>query len=369
MIDRTMRAVVLDEPGQPMALEEIPTPSPQRGEVLVRVGACGVCHTDLHVIKGEVAFPTPAVLGHEISGTVAALGPGVESVRVGEPVAAAFIMPCGSCTSCAVGRDDLCERFFALNRLRGVYYDGTSRLQRTNGETLAMYSMAGLADYCVIPANDVFPLPDGLALHETAIAGCAIFTAYGAVRHAADLRPGATVAVVATGGIGSNIIQVAAAFGARRIIAVDIGAARLDAARRLGATDTVDVDDGDVVARVRELTDGAGVDVAFEALGRPETFANALGSVCDGGTLVAVGIGAGDAAASVGITHLVRRSIRIVGSYGARSRSDMPAVLRLLADGRLSTSSVTRRVGLDDADRIYQRLAAGEVVGRALVVP
>src|SRR5579863_10201210 len=129
----TMRAVVLEAAGEPLRVEELPRPAPRAGEVLVRVCGCGVCHTDLHVIKGEVAFPTPCVLGHEIAGLVEEVGPGVSGWAGGERVACAFIMPCGHCRWCARGRDDMCETFFAMNRLRGVLYDGTSRLRRADG--------------------------------------------------------------------------------------------------------------------------------------------------------------------------------------------------------------------------------------------
>ena len=259
-----MQAAVLGTPGTTLKIEKIPIPEPKAGEVLVRVTACGVCHTDLHVIKSEVAFPTPAVLGHEISGTVEALGPGVESgvegPAVGTPVVASFIMPCGACEYCARGRDDVCERFFALNRLKGVLYDGSTRLFRRDGSPLWMYSMAELAEYAVVPATDVFPLPEGLPPEESSILGGAVFIAYGAVRHAADLRAGERVAVVALGGVGSNIVQIANGFGASQIIAVDIVPEKLDAAQRFGATDVVNSAEGDPVARVRELTGGDGVE-------------------------------------------------------------------------------------------------------------
>jgi S-(hydroxymethyl)glutathione dehydrogenase/alcohol dehydrogenase len=231
----TMKAAILESAPGGLHIEEIPIPEPKAGEVLVKVSACGVCHTDLHVMKAEVAFPTPAVMGHEISGTVAALGPGVAGPPVGTKVVSAFIMPCGFCVPCGAGRDDLCDSFFAMNRLKGTLYDGTSRLRRSNGSPIAMYSMAGLAEYAVVPATDVFPLADGLPLEESAVLGCAIFTAYGAVRHGADLRGGERIAVVATGGVGINIIQIAKAFGSSQIIAVDIRDDKLEAAKRLGA--------------------------------------------------------------------------------------------------------------------------------------
>src|SRR5207249_6812746 len=146
---------------------------------LVRITACGVCHTDLHVIKGEVPFPTPAVLGHEISGTVVELGEGVEGPAVGTRVVGTFIMPCGACEACRSARDDLCEPFFALNRLRGTLYDGETRLFRPDGSPLAMYSMGGLAEYAVVPATALFELPAGLPVEEAAVFGCAALTAYG----------------------------------------------------------------------------------------------------------------------------------------------------------------------------------------------
>jgi S-(hydroxymethyl)glutathione dehydrogenase/alcohol dehydrogenase len=365
----TMNAAVLEAAPGALRIERIPVPTPGPGEILIRVRACGVCHTDLHVMKAEVAFPTPAVMGHEISGTVTALGPGVGGPAPGTRVASAFIMPCGTCVFCGTGRDDLCDNFFAMNRLRGTLYDGTSRLKRTDGSPLAMYSMAGLAEYSVVPATDVFPIPDSLPFEESAILGCAVFTAYGAVRHAADLRGGERIAVFATGGVGMNIIQIARAFGASQIIAVDVRDDKLALAREAGATDVVNASSGEAAARVRELTDGRGVDVAFEALGIPQTFTQAFESIRDGGRMVPVGIAPGKTTAAVEITRLVRRELRIIGSYGARTRSDMPEIIRLAARGILHPETmVTRRFALADADAAYQALARGDILGRALVV-
>ena len=257
-----------------------------------------------------------------------------------------------------------------MNRLKGTLYDGTTRLRRSNGAPIAMYSMAGLAEYAVVPATDVFPLADGLPLEESSVLGCAIFTAYGAVRHGADLRGGERIAVVATGGVGINIIQIAKAFGCSQIIAVDIRDDKLEAATRLGATDVVNAATTDATARVRALTDGKGVDVAFEVLGLPQTFTQAFDMIRDGGRMVAVGIAPGKTTAPVEITRLVRRELRIIGSYGARTRSDMPEIIRLAAQGILRTETmVTQRFSLDQADAGYQALARGEIVGRAIVVP
>jgi len=178
-----------------------------------------------------------------------------------------------------------------------------------------------------------------------------------------------TVAVFGVGGIGLNIVQIARARGADRVIAVDLAGDKLATAARLGATDTIDASATSAPAALRELTAGEGVDVAFEAVGRPASFEAAVASVRDGGHMVAVGLAATDTTASIGITHLVRRGITISGSYGARTRSDMPEILGLVAEGHIDLSGViTRRVGLDEAAATYEALDRGEIVGRAVVV-
>ena len=367
---KMMKAAVLNEAPGPLRIEEIPMPEPRSGEVLVKVTACGVCHTDLHVMKAEVAFPTPAVLGHEISGVVAAVGPDVYGLEVGTAVASSFIMPCGRCVQCNAGRDDLCDNFFGMNRLRGTLYDGTTRLRRSDGTSLAMYSMAGLAEYAVVPATDVFPLPVGVSAPEAAVLGCAVFTAFGAVRHAARIVPGERVAVVAVGGVGLNIVQLAASAGAAQVIAIDVRDDKLETALRLGATHVVNSTVHGASEKVRELSGGTGVHVAFEVLGRPETFTQAAEALADGGRMVAVGIASGRTAAPVEITRLVRRGLHIIGSYGARTRTDMPEILKLAASGVIKPENiVTRTYPLVEADEAYQALARGEIVGRAIVVP
>ncbi|MCU1636649.1 MAG: Alcohol dehydrogenase zinc-binding domain protein [Cryobacterium sp.] len=368
-----MRAAVLSADGA-LALETIPVPRPGPGEALIRVQAVGVCHTDLHVLKGEVGFPMPCVLGHEVSGTVVATGDvgpaGPEAFQPGDRVVGGFIMPCTECAACLAGRDDLCERFFSMNRLAGTLYDGRTRLARADGTPLAMYSMAALAEYCVCPVSGLARLPENLPFENSAILGCAAMTAYGAVTRAGGIGSGMTIAVVATGGIGMSVVQIARSLGASQVIAVDVSAEKLELARTLGATDTVDVRDGDVVAAVRGLTGGRGVDVAFEALGRPETFEQALRMLADGGTLVAIGIAAGASTASIEITPLVRRSQRIIGSYGARTRVDLPAVVALAAAGGFDLErAVTRRYSLEEAPNAFADLAAGRITGRAIVVP
>lgn len=367
-IPETMRAAVLRDVEVGLQVEEIRTPRPRTGEVLVKVAACGMCHSDLHVIHGKIAFPLPAVLGHEVTGEVVEVGPETPGVRVGDHVAGAFLMPCGKCDACSEGRDDLCGPFFSMNRLNGTLYDGETRLASLDGQPIAMYSMGGLAEYCVIPATSITPVNESIDLISGAIIGCAAMTAYGAVRNAADLRYGQSVAVVATGGVGSNIIQISKAFGASHIIAIDVADDKLAAARELGATATINSATQNVREAIEELTDGKGVDIAFEALGRPETWQSALDALKDGGTMVPIGLGAGVQTASVEINRTVRRSQSIVGSYGARTRHDLPAVVKMAADGAINYREiVTQRLPLTEVQNGYRKLADGAIRGRAVI--
>ncbi|CAI5481206.1 unnamed protein product [Closterium sp. Yama58-4] len=405
----TMRAAVMREVGAPLRVELLRIPRPQAGEVLIKTRACGVCHTDLHVMRGHVAFPAPCVLGHEVSGEVVDHGAGTDAATiarlpVGSRVVAAFIMPCGSCFFCTYGQEDICSTFFAFNRLHGTLYDGHTRLfsAHPSGDRMPAYlpgtlllCMGGLADYCVAPASAVAPLPPALPLPEAAVMGCALFTAFGALRHAGDVRAGDTVAVVGAGGVGGSCVQVARAMGAASIVAVDVAEGKLQRCRALGATHTVNAAKEDVVEAIRPpwftllplvylmcvsrvphlphslcqaITGSMGVDVAVEALGRAETFGQTVHAVRDGGRAVMVGIAAAGTTAAVDITRLVRRNIKIIGSYGAKARSDLPAVVALAAAGRVDVvSSVTERYCLEDADSAYCKLEKGNVLGRAIV--
>lgn len=369
-LPQTMRAAVLVAAGQPLEVQRIRTPRPSAGEVLVKVSGCGLCHSDLHVMAGKIPFPTPAVLGHEVSGTIVELGPNTDhsGLSVGDEVCGAFLMPCGQCPECARGRDDLCRPFFQFNRLQGQLFDGTSRLVDCDGNVIAQYSMGGLAEYCVIPVTSVTPMPAGMDPVAAAILGCAAMTAYGAVRWGADLRYGETVAIIGIGGVGSNIVQVARELGARKVIAIDVDDDKLEAAIRHGASDVINSRYLDARERVLTLTGGRGVDVAIEALGFPTTFEQALTLLADGGRMVPIGLAAGTQTAAVEINRLVRRGQQICGSYGARTRTDLPIVVDLAARGVLDYRGVvSERVPLSSAGATYQRLEQGQVSGRAVV--
>ncbi|KAJ7522370.1 hypothetical protein O6H91_18G008400 [Diphasiastrum complanatum] len=206
----TMKAAVFWEAGKPLTIEDMRIPRPKVGEVLLKTRACGLCHSDLHVIKKDQHFPTPVVLGHEVTGEVLEHGPStdpatIQRLPVGAHVVGAFIMPCGGCFYCIRSQEDLCETFFKYSRGKGALYDGETRLFLANtGKPIHMYSMGGLAEYCVVPANALAVLPSSLPYSESSIMGCAIFTAYGALKNAADMRAGETIAVIGTGGVGSR---------------------------------------------------------------------------------------------------------------------------------------------------------------------
>jgi S-(hydroxymethyl)glutathione dehydrogenase/alcohol dehydrogenase len=219
-----------------------------------------------------------------------------------------------------------------------------------------------------VPQTDVFRVPDDVDLADVSIVGCSAFTAYGAVRNVAELGIGDRVAVIAAGGVGSSIIQFARAAGASQVIAVDVSDEKLAAAKALGATDVVNSATQNAVTRVLELSGGTGVDVAFEALGRKETFATAVDVLDDGGRAVVVGIAPAGSRGEVDLARLVRRKLSILGSYGARARADMPQLIELVRQGVVRPNDViTRRYPLDQADEAYQALARGEIVGRAVV--
>lgn len=369
-----MRGAVFWEPNKPLTIEEFHMPRPKAGEVLIKTKACGVCHSDLHVMKGEIPFASPCVVGHEITGEVVehgALSDGTIIARlpVGSRVIGAFIMPCGNCSYCSKGHDDLCEAFFAHNRAHGTLYDGETRLfLRSSGKPIFMYSMGGLAEYCVVPANALAVLPHSMPYIESSVLGCAVFTAYGAMAHGANVRPGDSVAVIGTGGVGSSCLQIARAFGASDIIAVDIQDEKLQKAKTLGATHTINSAKEDPIQKIIEITGGKGVDVAVEALGRSQTFSQCVQSVKDGGKAVMIGLAQAGTLGEVDINRLVRRKIQVIGSYGGRARQDLPKLIRLAETGIFNLdNAVSRRYSFEDAGKAFQDLNEGKIVGRAVI--
>ncbi|NWN87537.1 MAG: alcohol dehydrogenase catalytic domain-containing protein [Micrococcaceae bacterium] len=358
---------VLSTTSPDIAAESLELDAPKADEVLIDVAACGVCHTDLHVIKEEVNFPRPAVLGHEVSGVVVDVGDDVEHVKAGDRVVASFIMPCGSCRHCVDGLEEICEVFFENNRINGRLLDGTTRMHRPDGTDVAMYSMSGHSSRTVVPASGVFGLPDHVSLQDAAILGCSIFTAYGSVFETGRVVEGDTVAVVAAGGIGLSITHLAAAAGASRIFVIDLDDHKLALAKELGATDVINGREQDPLEVITtEL--GHGVDKVFEALGTQATVTQAVSLADDGGRVVLTGIAPPGHVLDTPIAHVVRRKIQIMGSYGATVSTAMPAVIELAAEGKVDMAQlITNRFTFDQTDAAYRALDAREIRGRGVI--
>ncbi len=362
-----MRAAVLYEPGQPLVVEEVELDPPQRGEVQVKIAAAGVCHSDLHVMKGEWKMDLPIVLGHEGAGVVEAVGEGVTRTRPGDHVILSWIPNCGHCHYCAIGRPELCD---SVPRGKATMLDGTTRLSKDGRPIHHAFWVACFAERVVVPEAGVIPIAKEIPLDRAAVVGCAVMTGVGAVTITARVEPGSTVAVFGCGGVGLNCVQGAVLAGAARIIAVDIQPQKLEFARAFGATDVVTAAEEDPVAAIRRLTDGVGVDYAFEALGNPRTIRQGYEALRKGGTLTVAGMAPDGVDLSVNALSLAAQEKIIRGSrFGsARSTVDIPRMLDLYQRGRLRLDEfVTRHYRLDEINDAYDALQRGEV-GRGVIV-
>jgi 6-hydroxycyclohex-1-ene-1-carbonyl-CoA dehydrogenase len=343
-LSATMRAAVFSGPGRALEIATIARPDPGSGEVLVRVSACGLCHSDLHYLDhGVPTFKTPPlVLGHEISGTVARVGAGVDDAVVGTSVLLAPVTTCGACVACRTGRENIC----AGQRMLGNSVDG------------------GFAEYVTAPARDAFPIPPEVPVEEACVIADALTTAFHAVTRRARVEAGETVVVYGCGGLGLSVVQVCAQVGAR-VVAVDVDPRKLALATELGASITIDARDGDPAKRVRRETDG-GADVAIEAIGLPKTQEQALASVRTGGRLVLLGF-AGESMSLAG-GRVTYRELTVIGTLGCRP-VDFPVVLELVRRGRLRiTSLVTHRHSLERINDGFDALRRGEGVRHIVVL-
>jgi S-(hydroxymethyl)glutathione dehydrogenase / alcohol dehydrogenase len=363
-----MLAVVLREPGRPVAVEPVTLDPPRAGEVLVRVAAAGVCHSDVRLADGQLGDGRwPMVLGHEGAGVVEAVGADVHDLRPGQRVGFCFVPSCGECSPCREGRRTLC-RVAARNGLAGTLMDGTSRLRDATGAVLQHGLMvACFAERVVVPAAGAVPLPDAIPLWEAALVGCSVVTGIGAVNRA-GVRVGSSVCVIGCGGVGMHVVAGARLAGARTIVAVDRGPEKLAHALRRGATDTVDASCEDVVRRVRELA-GGGVEHAFDVVGRPDTIRQAWDCLRAGGGAVVVGLAPVGVEVSLpAIEFLSEKSIK--GSYyGSRDvRTAIGEVAPMIADGRLVVADVvTDLISLTQVLEAFDRLRRGER-GRSVVL-
>jgi S-(hydroxymethyl)glutathione dehydrogenase/alcohol dehydrogenase len=356
-----VRAAVLHEGGAPLSVETVTLDPPGPGEVLVRVAAAGVCHSDVRLADGDLGDGRwPTILGHEGAGIVEAVGPGVDGVVVGDHVALCFVPACRRCGACTDGRPNLCEAATA-HAWAGTMLDGTTRLRLADGRPLRHFNFVScFAERCVVPAASAVPIPEMLPLWQAALLGCAVVTGFGAVRNAARVALGESVCVIGCGGIGQQIVAAARMAGAGRIVAVDRDPAKLALAGARGATDLVDASEVDPRAAVGALVPG-GVDHALEAVGSPATIRLAWDVLRAGATAIVVGIGPRGAEARVPALELLsEKGVR--GSYygsGDPAR-EIARLARLMADGRIEVADAVSHVtDLDGIEQAFGRLRAG----------
>jgi S-(hydroxymethyl)glutathione dehydrogenase/alcohol dehydrogenase len=361
-----MRAAVLQQPGHAVSIEDLTLDPPKAGEVLVRILASGVCHSDLHVRDAEWPRPGPFVIGHEGAGIIEALGPGVDpaatGLALGRLVALSWYAPCGRCLACRAGREWLCsDSGSSRHRLS----DGSTRTHRGDGSEVYPYCGIGtMAEATVVPASAAIPMPEGTPPEIAALIGCCVSTGVGAVLKTARVPAGSSVVVIGLGGVGLSIVMGAVLAGATTIVAVDRMPAKLELARGLGATATVEAGagPGETDAQVRALT-GGGPDYAFEAIGLAATVEQAIRILPPGGSAVLVGMTPFGVRAGFEVFPFVDGSRSILGSnYGfAVASVDFPAYARLFLEGRLPIDRlVERRIGLGDVEGAFDRLRAGD---------
>ncbi len=341
-----MRALQLIEAGRPLLERELPDPTATPGTVVVRIAAAGICRSDVHYRAGSPQVgPLPLTLGHEIAGTVATVGPGVDRWEAGERVAIHYQLSCGTCSWCLEGGEQFCP----------------------SGAMLGFGADGGYAAMIGVPDRNVFAVPDGVTLEHAAVMMCSSATCYHALSKA-RLQAGETVAVFGTGGLGMSAVQIAAARGAARVFAVDLNPAKLALAEQFGAEPVLAGDDP--VAVIRGATDGRGVDVALELVGLEVTTSQAVAALAARGRAVAVGVGAHTVPVAP-YADLIKREAELIGSADHLAH-EIPLVLDLAARGRLDlTEVVSRTVPLDAGavnDAMDELEAFGDAV-RTVIVP
>ncbi len=364
-----MRASVLREPGRPVSTERVLLEPPRRGEVLVRVAAAGVCHSDVHLADGKLgAGRWPVVLGHEGAGVVQAVGEDVTEVAVGDHVVFCLVASCGRCGACRSGRRTLCTEA-AANAIAGTLADGSSRLRAVDGTVLQHgLTVACFADYAVVSAAGVIPIARDIPLWQSALLGCGVLTGFGAVTNAARVRIGQRVCVIGCGGVGLQVIAAVRLAGAATIVAIDRGADKLEHALRRGATHAIEASEADVGAEVRRLT-GGGVDLSFEVVGSATTMRTAWDALAPGGTAVVIGLAPAGVLVSLPANEFLSEK-RIMGSYygSGDPAQAVPGLVDLVRAGRLDLGDVVSDlISLDEVEAAFERLRHG-VGDRSVVI-
>jgi S-(hydroxymethyl)glutathione dehydrogenase / alcohol dehydrogenase len=358
-----MRAAVLERFNEPLVICEVEPLPLGPDDVLVDIGASGVCHSDLHAYHGQYPLALPFVVGHEGAGVVVEVGNAVTRVRPGDKVIGAFVRACGECWQCVRDRSHLCERSAEVGRSPRVTLDGTP-----------MTTMAGLgtmAEQMTVDESSVVVVETDLPFEQLCLVGCGVTTGVGSALWTARVAPGSSVAIFGCGGVGLSVLQGAVIAGAARVIAVDLSPMKLETAKVLGATDVVDAGAGDAVAQVRELTSGHGADYTFEVVGRTDTMHQAYQAACRGGTVTFVGALPADIVIELPANDLHSSAKHLVGSaYGsAQVRRHMPEIVALVEAGRLNLESmISARLPLRDVNEAFRALEANQVL-RSVLLP
>ncbi|OAE47914.1 zinc-dependent alcohol dehydrogenase family protein [Agrobacterium tumefaciens] len=352
---------------KPLAIDEIDLDPPGAGEVLVRIRAAGLCHSDLSVINGDRPRPMPMALGHEAAGTVEALGEGVVDLEPGDHVVMVFMPSCGHCLPCAEGRPALCEPGAAANGA-GTLLGGARRLNYRGEAVHHHLGVSAFAEYAVVSRHSLVKIDRDLPFVEAALFGCAVLTGVGAVVNTAALKAGSTAVVIGLGGVGLAAVLGARAAGASKIVAVDLSSEKLALARELGATAVVNGGDEDAVEQVRAITSG-GADYAFEMAGSVRALENAFKMTRRGGTTVTAGLPPPGAALPVNVVQLVAEERTLKGSYIGTCvpLRDIPRFIALYRDGRLPVNRLlSARLKLEDINEAFDRLHDGSAVRQVI---
>ncbi len=357
-----MKAAILRAARTPMMIEAVELDGPRPEEVRIRVAASGLCHSDYHIISGDMGSAFPIVLGHEASGIIEAVGSDVRGLLPGDRVVTCTSIYCGHCNECQAGRNHLCSDKPVRMNLQ------TNSPIRQNGEPIQQFcNLGAFAEEMLVHHSAVSKLPEGMPLDIASVLGCAVLTGIGSVTEGAQVRPGSTVVVVGCGGVGLNVVQGARLAGAARIIAVDLNPAKLALASTFGATDTVQGGDG-AVERVMELTGGA--DYAFEVVGIPAVQRQAFMMLRRRGTLVLVGLPKMGSDVSVPALPLIAREMRVIGSVmgSVPFQRVIPTYAQLYLEGRLTLDPlISQRIKLEEINKGYEQLIAGETARSVIV--
>jgi S-(hydroxymethyl)glutathione dehydrogenase/alcohol dehydrogenase len=349
---------------EPLEIQDLELESPHAGEIRVRMGASGVCHSDLSIQNGTLMGSLPMVLGHEGAGVIEELGEGVTGLEVGDHVVVSWVPQCGECFFCKKGQGFLCEAG-QMAMMTGGLLDGTTRFSR-GGQPITQMACSGtFSEQAVIPAIGAVKIPKDVPLEIGALIGCGVLTGVGAALNTADIKQGDTVAVVGCGGVGLNVIQGAKIAGAEEIIAVDMLPNKLDMAKQFGATTLVNASDGDPVSQVMELTEQRGVDVAFEVIGLKQTIEQTLMMTRRGGEAILVGVPRMEVMLELpAFFGVVLMSKTIKGCwYGSSNvQQDVPRLLEYYKSGELKLDElISRRISVNEVNDAFTAMEAGEV--------